>query len=126
MKLKALHETVYCRLPKAHEPIFLSPEGRPWKWPTTNALRIFHRLLKAAEIRKVDAQGRRLVLHSLRHTCATRMARNGVPLIHAQRILGHSDPKTTSAIYAHLDAEDLRSAVERVSEGEEKAASRGA
>ncbi len=39
------------------------------------------------------------------------MARNGVPLVQAQRILGHSDPKLTAQAYTSLDAEDLREAV---------------
>ena len=41
------------------------------------------------------------------------MARRGVPLVMAQRLLGHSDPKLTAQVYTHLDAEDLRGAVEK-------------
>ena len=50
----------------------------------------------------------------MRHTFASRLARNGVGLVQAQKLLGHSDPKLTAAIYTHLDAEDLRSAVDGV------------
>jgi len=42
------------------------------------------------------------------------MARNNVPLVKAQRILGHSDPKLTARHYVGLDVEDLREAVEAV------------
>ena len=40
-----------------------------------------------------------------------RLARAGVGLSQAQRLLGHSDPKLTAQAYTHLDAEDLRDAV---------------
>ena len=70
------------------------------------------RTLEAAGIARTDVEGRTLDLHALRHTAATRMARTGVPLMHAQQLLGHSDPKLTAQIYSHLEAEDLRGAVE--------------
>jgi integrase len=94
------------------EPVFRSPEGRRLPAPTTNCMRVFDRLLLAAGIQRVDAQGRKLDIHALRHTAASRFARAGVPLVQAQRILGHSDPKLTSRVYSHLEAEDLREAVE--------------
>ena len=111
-RLKVQHETVLGRLPTANDRIFLSPEGCAWKRPTTNPMRILHRLLLAARIPRINPQGERIDIHGLRHSAATRFARNGVPLIHTQRILGHSDPKLTAAVYTHLDAEDLRGAVE--------------
>ena len=79
---------------------------------TTNLMRIMNRLFVAAGIPKVDTQGRKLDIHALRTTAASRMARNGVPLVQAQRLLGHSDPKLTAQAYTDLDAEDLRGAVE--------------
>jgi len=33
-------------------------------------------------------------------------------LAQAQRLLGHSDPKLTMAVYTHLETKDLRGAVE--------------
>jgi site-specific recombinase XerD len=51
-------------------------------------------------------------VHALRHSFASRLARNGVGLAQAQRLLGHSDPKLTASIYTHLEPEDLREAVE--------------
>ena len=57
-------------------------------------------------------EGRKLDVHALRRTAATRLARAGAPLMHTQQILGHSDPKLTAAVYSHLEAEDLRGAVE--------------
>ena len=48
----------------------------------------------------------------MRPTFATLLARGGVGLVQAQRLLGHSDPKLTAQVYTHLDVEDLREAVE--------------
>ena len=76
-------------------------------------MRILDRLLDRAGIAKVDPQGQKLDIHALRTTCASRMARRGVPLVITQRWLGHSDPKLTAQHYTHLDVEDLRAAVER-------------
>ena len=46
---------------------------------------------------------RRMRLHDLRHSCASLLLANGVPLKHIQEWLGHSDFTTTANIYAHLD-----------------------
>ncbi len=96
------------------EPVFVSPEGKPLSAPTNNAMRVLDRLLAAADIERVDAHGRSLDLHALRHTAASRMARNGAPLAVTQRILGHSDPKLTARVYVHLGVEEMRRAVDGV------------
>ena len=41
--------------------------------------------------------------HDLRHSCASLLLANGVPLKKIQEWLGHSDFSTTANIYAHLD-----------------------
>ena len=41
--------------------------------------------------------------HDLRHSCASLLLNNGVPLKHIQEWLGHSDFSTTANIYSHLD-----------------------
>ena len=41
--------------------------------------------------------------HDLRHSCASLLLANGVPLKQIQEWLGHSDFSTTANIYAHLD-----------------------
>lgn len=52
----------------------------------------------------LDANGlRRIRFHDLRHSCASRMLANGVPMKQIQEWLGHSDFSTTANIYAHLD-----------------------
>ncbi len=44
--------------------------------------------------------------HDLRHTCATLMNQQKVPLKQVQAYLGHSDIQTTSNIYTHLSWDD--------------------
>ncbi|MFN0009296.1 MAG: tyrosine-type recombinase/integrase [Planctomycetota bacterium] len=112
--LRVLHERVLGRIPTAAENTFLTPDGVPWKKATTNVRRLLLRLLERAGIQRVDVQGRHIDVHALRATCATRMARAGVPLVQTQRILGHSTPVLTSRHYSLVDADDLREAVETV------------
>jgi len=50
--------------------------------------------------------------HWLRHTAATRMLRDGVPIEVVSEILGHGSVAITSAIYGHLTAADARRALE--------------
>lgn len=109
--LRVVHEEVYGRLPTVNCHVFLSPEGVPWPVPSTNPARILYRVFERAGIPRTDLQGFKLDLHALRTTCASRMARSGVPLVMAQRILGHSSIELTAKAYTHLDVEDLRAAV---------------
>lgn len=44
----------------------------------------------------------RVRFHDLRHTAASLMLNNGIPVIVASRILGHSSPSITLDIYGHL------------------------
>lgn len=41
--------------------------------------------------------------HDLRHSCASIMLKNGVPMKQIQEWLGHADFGTTANIYSHLD-----------------------
>jgi len=47
-------------------------------------------------------------LHALRTTFGTRLAIAGVPLVMGQKLLRHSDPKLTSAVYVVAQLSDLR------------------
>jgi len=49
----------------------------------------------------------RVSTHTLRHTCATHMLRNGAPIRHLQEMLGHESVETTQ-IYAHVTINDLK------------------
>ena len=46
---------------------------------------------------------KRMRFHDSRHSCASLLLANGVPLKQIQEWLGHSDFSTTANIYAHLD-----------------------
>ena len=56
----------------------------------------FRKLLRTNELREIR-------FHDLRHSCASLMLANGVPMKQIQDWLGHSDFSTTANIYAHLD-----------------------
>lgn len=64
----------------------------PEKMPTES----FPKLLKANGLRHIR-------YHDLRHSCASLLLANGVPMKQIQEWLGHSDFSTTANIYAHLD-----------------------
>ena len=69
--------------------------------------RRFRRVLERAGVERVDANGQVNDIYALRHTCASRMARNAVPLAVVQRILGHADVSLTAKVYTHLGVDDL-------------------
>lgn len=46
---------------------------------------------------------KKMRFHDLRHSCASLLLANGIPLKQIQEWLGHSDFSTTANIYAHLD-----------------------
>lgn len=52
---------------------------------------------------------KQFLFHTLRHTCASRMAMEGVPLMMIQKFLGHKSIQTTLR-YAHLSPETLGAA----------------
>ena len=54
--------------------------------------------------------------HDLRHSCASFLAARGVSQRIAMEILGHSQLSTTSQIYTHPDADQLRESVGRLSD----------
>lgn len=56
----------------------------------------------------LDVAGQeRFVIHSMRHTCASRLVQRGADLYLVQNWLGHVSPATTSR-YAHLAPDSLR------------------
>ena len=48
---------------------------------------------------------RKIRFHDLRHSCASLLLKQGVPMKQIQEWLGHSDISTTANIYAHLDSQ---------------------
>jgi len=110
--LARLHQAVFGEPPQRGAHVFLSPQGEVWPRPSCNVMRIFKRILDRAQIPRAVSEVGKLDIHALRHTFASRLCRAGVGLVHAQNLLGHSDPRLTAAIYTHLDVEDLRRAVQ--------------
>ena len=68
---------------------------------------LFHRHAEAAGLPRIR-------LHDLRHTAASLLAANGVPIVTAAALLGH-DPMVYAKTYAHHYADDLRKASEILS-----------
>ena len=74
--------------------IFVNEMGERWK----------PRYLSDGFKRILEQNGlRRIRFHDLRHTCASLLLANNVPMKKIQEWLGHSDFSTTANIYAHLD-----------------------
>jgi integrase len=57
---------------------------------------------------------RQIRFHDLRHTCGSLLFMAGANPIAVQRLLRHSNPKTTTEIYGHLAPGYLRSEVDRL------------
>ena len=55
--------------------------------------------------------------HDLRHSCASVLLANGVPMKQIQEWMGHSDFSTTANIYAHLDYQSKLSSAEAMLSG---------
>jgi integrase len=68
-------------------------EALELKWDATDN---FPKLLEKHGLRQIR-------FHDLRHSCASLLLSNGVPMKQIQDRLGHSDFSTTANIYAHLD-----------------------
>jgi integrase len=66
----------------------------------------------AAGIDKTDERGRIVDVHSLRMTCGTWLARAGVPLTTAQKLMRHFDPTLTANVYTDVALLDLHGAVD--------------
>ena len=52
--------------------------------------------------------------HDLRHTCASLLAAQGVPLEVVQQLLGHTSIRTTADVYVHPTPQAARDAVDRL------------
>ncbi len=52
-------------------------------------------------------------IHTLRHTFASHLVQNGVPIYDVSKLLGHSDVKMTE-VYAHLSPNNLAAAISRL------------
>ena len=95
-----------CKKARLSEYVFTWPDGKPFaKGWVSHKFKIYCR--KAG-------MGEEIHFHSLRHTGATWMVQNNVPLFNVQRILGHSKIEVTE-IYSHLEVEHFRKPSEVIS-----------
>ena len=67
----------------------------------------FSKVLKRNALRPIR-------FHDLRHSCASLLLANDVPLKQIQEWLGHSDFSTTANIYAHLDVRAKQSSAQAI------------
>ena len=58
----------------------------------------------------LELKGLHIRFHDLRHSCASLLLANDVPMKQIQEWLGHSDISTTANIYSHLDYKSNTSA----------------
>ena len=70
--------------------------------------------LKAANIAKIDSQGRVVDFHSLRHTFCTNLHRAGVSQREAMELMRHNDPRLTAITYTDTSLLSLQSAVQKL------------
>ena len=88
--------------------IFVNEMGERWK----------PRYLSDGFKRILEQNGlRRIRFHDLRHTCASLLLANNVPMKKIQEWLGHSDFSTTANNYAHLDFQSKISSAEAMLTG---------
>ena len=88
--------------------IFVNEMGERWK----------PRYLSDGFKRILEQNGlRRIRFHDLRHTCASLLLANNVPMKKIQEWLGHSDFSTMANIYAHLDYQSKISSAEAMLTG---------
>lgn len=85
--------------------VFPSTKGTPWH--PRNYSRSFARLVKAA-----DLDGTGVHPHTTRHTATSTMLAAGVPAEVVMSVLGHSTPRMTLGVYAHVDQPARQAAAE--------------
>jgi integrase len=82
--------------------VFTTETGRPIH--ISSLLDHFRQMLTKAELPEIR-------FHDLRHTAATLLLADGVPLVTVSKILGHSSPAVTAQIYAHALDESKSTAI---------------
>jgi integrase len=88
--------------------VFATRTGRPWD--LANVGRAFGRVLKAAELPHH-------VPYDLRHTYATGLLAEGIPITYVAAQLGHAKPVTTLRYYAHWMPKEGQRYVDRLLAG---------
>lgn len=87
--------------------IFADNYGNPLESKRPN--RNFQSVLKSINITPIK-------FHSLRHTYATRLFEQNVPIKTVQKLMGHKDSNTTLDIYTHVMPEEKTKAVDKLND----------
>ena len=85
--------------------VFTQKNGKPWKTDTVS--KAFKKTCKE------NGLPDELHWHCLRHTAASNWVNKKVPIYTVQKLLGHANVNT-SQIYAKVDLEELRDAVNSI------------
>lgn len=85
--------------------VFHNSVGKPLD--PGNVVKQFHKALERAGLPKIR-------FHEMRHTCASLLLTQGVPMKVVQEILGHSDYYLTANTYSHVVPELKREAADRL------------
>lgn len=86
--------------PGHEKALFLSQKGMRWSDDAARA--VFQSAMQALGFRQFG-----YVVHSLRHSVASRLLNAGVGLPTVSRILGHASTQVTASIYAHSDLDEV-------------------
>ena len=84
--------------------IFITDKGPCLQLSTSS---VYSSLKKYISLAKIEVNGRKIGPHSLRHSLATRMLKEGQPLPVISETLGHSDTNVTT-VYTTIDFDSLR------------------
>lgn len=106
--LDTLREMRDARTPLDNEPVFVDADGDVPKpdW-VSKCFKFF--------VRKAKLSGREQIrFHSLRHSCASWLIQQGVPLAVVSEILGHSSTEITDQTYSHVSGDAVTEAMDDV------------
>lgn len=81
--------------------------GTPWLFPNPRTGKPYNTIFKAWNTARNEAGLGDVRIHDLRHSFASALVNKGVPIYDVQKLLGHSNIKTTER-YAHLAPDRLR------------------
>jgi integrase/recombinase XerD len=99
-------------LQRSSDPLFSSHTGQ--KYTRQGVTHVLAKYADAARDKHPDLIPEKLSPHSIRHSRAIFLLRSGVELIYIRDLLGHANVQTTE-IYARIDGEMKRKALEKAS-----------
>jgi integrase len=85
----------------------------PWVLPNPKTGKPFKTIFNSWNTARHEAGVEDLRIHDLRHSFASALVNNGVPIYDVQKLLGHQDVRTTER-YSHLAPERLRASAANV------------